>query len=252
MLQLKKFPHIPVSTREEARESRQYPEKHCFRSLAREAGSFPCVVEKVFLAFPPHLKRRRSPQERREELQGRATIPRVPQMTQSTPGKPVFPALPRLSSRGSSHTMVARGTALWESLVGKLRGKASSESHRSLDPREGKRDTAATAREEISCACPHLRCRMTFLGRLQKYPKIHVSTEEESSGPGTDSTQDLRPRHRRERNPERPTSSSHGDWPFLRPTERVPEVPVVSREHLLQLDKIQKVLPSRPDEAHFR
>ena len=153
------------------------------------------MFEKDFLAFPSHLKRRRSPQERHEELQGRATIPRVPQMSQSTPGKPVFPALPRLSSRGSSHTIVARGTALWESLVGKLRGKASSKSHRSLDPREGKRDTAATAREEIACACPHSRCRMTFLGRLQKYPKIHVSTGEESSGSGTDSTQDLRPRH---------------------------------------------------------
>ena len=36
----------------------------------------------------------------------------------------------------------------WDSPVGKLRGKASRESHRSLDPREGKRDTAATAREE--------------------------------------------------------------------------------------------------------
>ena len=32
---------------------------------------------------------------------------------------------------------------------------------------------------------------MTFLGRLQKYRKIHVSTGEESSGFGTDSTQDL-------------------------------------------------------------
>ena len=39
-------------------------------------------------------------------------------------GKPVFPALPRLSSRGSTHTTVAHGTALWESLVGKPRGKA--------------------------------------------------------------------------------------------------------------------------------
>ena len=154
MLQLKKFPDIPISTQEEAREPRQHPEEPRFRPVAREAGSFPCVVEKEFLAIPSHLKRRRSPQERREELQGRATIPRDRQMSQYTPGKPVFPALPRLSSRGSSHTMVARGTALWESLVGKLRGKASSESHRSLDPREGKRDTAATAREEIACACP--------------------------------------------------------------------------------------------------
>ena len=52
-----------------------------------------------------------------------------PQMSQSIPGKPVFPALPRLSNRGETHTTVARGTALWESVVGKPRGKASRESH---------------------------------------------------------------------------------------------------------------------------
>ena len=129
MLQLKKFPNKPVSTREEARESRPHPEEPRFRLLARETGSFRCVVGKEFPAFPSHLKRRRSPQERREELQGRATIHRVPQMSQSIPGKPVFPALPRLSSRGSTHTTVARGAALWESLVeslvGKPRGKAT-------------------------------------------------------------------------------------------------------------------------------
>ena len=78
-------------------------------------------------------------------------------MAQSFPGKPVFPALPRLSSRGSTHTSVARGTALWESLVGNLRGKASRESHRYLDPREGKRDTAAAPREESARACPYTR-----------------------------------------------------------------------------------------------
>ena len=173
-------------------------------------------------------------------------------MSQSIPGKPVFPARPRLSSRGSSHTTVARGTALWESLVGKPQGKASKESHRSLDPHHGKRDTAATAREESARACPHSRRGLTPLGRLQKHPKIHVSTAKEFSGSGTDSTQGLRPRHRRERNPERPPSNSHGDWPFLRPPERGPEVPVVSREHLSQLEEIQEVLPSRRDEAHFR
>ena len=197
MLQLKKFPDIPVSTREEARESRPHPEEPRFRLLAREAGSIPCVVGKEFPAFPSHLKRRRSPQEMREELQGRATIPRVPQMSQSLPGKPFFPALPRLSSRGSTHTTVARATALWESLVGKPRGKASRESHRSLDTREGKSDTAATAREESARAWPHSSRGLTALGRLQKYPKIHVSTGEESSGSGTDSTQGLRPRHLR-------------------------------------------------------
>ena len=143
-----------------------------------------------------------------------------------------------------------------DSPVGKPRGKASWESlegnHRTLDPLELKHDTAATAREESARACPHMRRRLTPLGRHQKYPKIHVSTGEESSVSCPDSTQGLRPRHRRERNPERPPSNSHGEWPFLRPPERVPVVPAVSREHLLQLEKIQEVLPSRRDEAHFR
>ena len=188
MLQLKKFPDIPVSTREEARESRPHPEEPRFCLLAREEVSFPCVVGKEFPALPSQLKSSRSPQERREELQGRATIPSVPQMSQSSPGNPVFPALPRLSSRGSTHTTVSRGTALWESLVGKPRRKASRESHRSLDTSEGKRDTAATAREESARASPNWRRGLTPLGRLQNYSKIHVSTGEESSGSGTDST----------------------------------------------------------------
>ena len=142
-----------------------------------------------------------------------------------------------------------RLTPRWH--VGQPCGKPSRESHRSLDPREGKRDTAATAREEIACACPHSRCRMTFLGRLQKYTKIPVRTGEESSGSGPDSTQGLRPWHRWERNSDRPSSNSHGDWPFLRSPERIHEVPVVSQEHLPQLGKIQEVLPCRRDEARF-
>ena len=190
-------------------------------------------------------------------------IPRVPQKSPSIPGKPVFPALPRLSSRGSTHhggtwdslweSLVGkpRGTALWDSLVGKPRGKALRESPLSLDPREGKRDTAATAREESAHACPHSRRGLIPLGRLQKYPKIHVSTGEESSSSVTDSTQGLRIPHRRERNPDRPPSNSNGDWTFLRPPGRVPEVPVVSREHLLQLEKIKDGLASRSDESHF-
>ena len=154
------------------------------------------MVGKEFPAFPSHLKRRRSPQERQEELPGRATIPRVPEMSASIPGKPVFPALPRLSSRGSTHTAVARGTALWESLVGKSRGKASRESHRSLDPREGERYTAATAREESVLAYPHSRPGLTPLGRLQKYPRsmsalernpqVPEPTPHKVLGPGTD------------------------------------------------------------------
>ena len=112
------------------------------------------MVGKEFPVFPLHLKRRRSPQERREELQRRATIPRVPQMSQSIPGKPVFPTLPRLSIRESTHTTVARGTALWESLVGKPRGKAT--------------DTLIHAKETVT--------RLLQLGRKAH---VHASTRDE-------------------------------------------------------------------------
>ena len=59
----------------------------------------------------------------------------------------------------------------WDSLVGKPRGKASRQSQRSLDPREGKRDTAATAREECTRACPHSGRGLTPLGILQNTPR---------------------------------------------------------------------------------
>ena len=125
MLQLKKFPNIPVSTREESRESRIHPEEPRFRLLAREEGSFPCVVGKEFPAFPSHFNRRRSPQERGEELQGRATIPRVPQMSQFVPGIPVFlyclefQAEDRLTPRW--HVGQPCGKASWETLLAKPR-----------------------------------------------------------------------------------------------------------------------------------
>ena len=63
LLQLKKFPDTPVSTREEAREPRPHPEEPLVRLLAREEGSFPCVFGQVFPVFPSHLKRRHSPQK---------------------------------------------------------------------------------------------------------------------------------------------------------------------------------------------
>ena len=129
MLQLKKFPNLPVSTREEARESRPHPEEPRLSLLAREEGSFPCVVGKEFPAFPSHLKRRCSPQERREELQSRATIPRVTQRSQSIPVNIFslhcldFQAKDRITTQW--HVGEPCGKASWESLVGKPRGKAT-------------------------------------------------------------------------------------------------------------------------------
>ena len=127
MPQITNFPDIPVSLREEARGSRPHPEEPRFRLVARDEGSFHCFVGKEFWAFPFNLKRMRYPQKTREELQHRSTIPRVLQKSQSIPEEPVFPALPRLSRRGSTPTMVAPGTGLWERLMGKPRGKSSRE-----------------------------------------------------------------------------------------------------------------------------
>ena len=132
LLQLKKFPDIPISTREEAGEFCPHPEEPRFRLLAREEGSFPCMVGKEFPAFPSHLKRRRSPQERREELQGRATFPESPGCLRPFQGNLFslhcldIQAEDRLAPRW--HVGQPCGKASWERLLGKPRGKASWES----------------------------------------------------------------------------------------------------------------------------
>ena len=215
MLQVKKFSDIPISTREEGRGSRPHPAEPRFRLVAREEGSFPFVVGKEFQAFPSYLKRRRFQQERREELQGLASIPRVPQMSKSIQEEPVFPALPRRSRRGSTHTTVARGTALLESLVGKPPWKATDPFiHTSASetlllqflrkwqvhaPNEMRNDSPGETTEVRKDSCQHWR------GILRVWPRLQKG---------------LRPRHRRERNPERLQSNSLGDWPFRRPPER--------------------------------
>ena len=78
---------------------------------------------------------------------------------------------------------MARGTALRKIIVGKPHWKASRESHRSLDPREGKRDTAATAREESARAGPHSRRELTPLGRLRSTPRSKSALERNSQVP---------------------------------------------------------------------
>ena len=157
-LQLNKFPDILASTREEARESRPHPEEPRFRLLAREEGSFPCVVVKEFPAFPSNLKRRRSPQERREELQGRATIPESPRCLSPFQGNLFslhcldFQAEDRLTSRW--HVGQPCGKASWESLLGKPRGKAT-------DP------------------LMHAKGSVTLLLQLGRKAHVHASTRDE-------------------------------------------------------------------------
>ena len=59
------------------------------------------------------------------------------------------------------------------------------------------------------CMLP-LEMQNDFTGETPEYPKIHVSTGEESSGFGTDSTQDLRPRHQGDRIPRGPRATRMG------------------------------------------
>ena len=95
---------------------------------------------------------------------------------------PPFPESPEVSvhSKGTCFPCTASTLMLrihshhagtWDSPVGKPRGKASRESHRSHDRGDGKRDTAATAREESARACPLSRRGLTPLGRLQNTPR---------------------------------------------------------------------------------
>ena len=99
------------------------------RLITREEGSFPCVVGKEFPAFPSHLKGRHSPKERREELQGRATIPRVPQML--SPFQENQFSLHCLDIQAEDrliqwwHVGQPCGKASWESFVGKPRRKVT-------------------------------------------------------------------------------------------------------------------------------
>ena len=129
MLQLKKFPDIPVSTREEARESRPHLEEPRFHLLAREEGSFLCVVWKEFPAFPSHLKRRRSPQKGERNSRVVPPFQESPRYLSPFQGNLFslkcldFKAEDRLTPRW--HVGQPCGKASWESLVGKSRGKAT-------------------------------------------------------------------------------------------------------------------------------
>ena len=104
---------------------------------------------------------------------------------------------------------MARGTALWESLVGKSRGKAS-------DPLIHVKGSVTLLLElgRKAHVHPTLETRADSTGETPEVPQIHVSTGEEFSGSGTDSSPGLRPRHRRERNPERPQATRMGTGLF--------------------------------------
>ena len=85
------------------------------------------MVGKEFPAFPSHLKSRRSPQEGREELQGRATYTESSRCLSPFQGNLFslhcldFQAEDRLTPRW--HVGHPWGKVSWESLVGEPQGK---------------------------------------------------------------------------------------------------------------------------------
>ena len=129
MLQLKKFPDIPVSTREEARESRPHPEEPRFRLLGREEGSFPCVVGKEFPAF--RRISRGGALHRKGDRNSRVVPPFLESPRCLSPFQGIvisphcldFQAENRHTPRW--HVGKPCGKDLWESLLGKPRGKAT-------------------------------------------------------------------------------------------------------------------------------
>ena len=129
MLQLKKFPDIPVSTREEARESRPHPEEPRFRLLARRRDPFPACSGKNSRRF--RRISRGGALHRKGERNSRV-VPLFPESTRCL--RPFqgnlfslhcldFQAEDRLTPRW--HVGQPCGKASWESLVGMPRGKAT-------------------------------------------------------------------------------------------------------------------------------
>ena len=129
MLQLKKFPDIPISTREEARETRPHPEEPRLGLLARQVGFFPCVLGKEFRRSR-HISRGGA-LHRKGERNFRVVppIPESPRCLSPFQGNLFslhrldFQAEDRLTPRWNVGKPC--GKASWEGLVGKPRGKAT-------------------------------------------------------------------------------------------------------------------------------
>ena len=124
LLQLKKFQDIPVSTREEARESRPHPEEPRFRLLARWRDPFPACSGKNSGRF---RRISRGGALHRKGERNSSVVPPFPESPRclSPFQRTWFPCTastykPRIDSHHS-----ARGAALWESLVGKPRWKST-------------------------------------------------------------------------------------------------------------------------------
>ena len=129
LLQLKKFPDIPVSTREEAREFHPHPQEPRFRLLARKEDPFPAWWGKN---SPRSRRISRGGALHRKGERNTRILPPFPESGRCL--RPFqgnlfslhcldFQAEDRLTPRW--HVGQPCGKASWESLVGKPIGKAT-------------------------------------------------------------------------------------------------------------------------------
>ena len=129
LLQLKKFPDIPVPTRDETRETRPYPEEPRFRLLAQRRDPFPACSGKNSRRF--RRISRGGAVHRKGERNSRVVppFPESPRCLSPFQGNLFslhcvdFQAEDRLTRRWNVGQPC--GKASWESLLGKPRGKAT-------------------------------------------------------------------------------------------------------------------------------
>ena len=186
MLQLKKFPDIPVCTREEARESRPHPEEPRFRLTAREEVSFPSWSGKN--SRSSRHNSRGGALYRKGERNSRVVppFPEYPRYLSPFQGNLFslhcldFQAEDRLTARW--HVGQPCGKASCESLMGKPRGKAADplihtkgsvtlllqlwrKAHVQA-PTRARTDSPGETPEVPQDPCQHWRAKLRFRHRL--------------------------------------------------------------------------------------
>ena len=133
MLQLKKFPDLPVSTREEARDSCPHPEEPRFRLLDRWRDPFPACSGKNSRCFR-RISRGGALHRKGERNSGSCHHSQSPPDVTVHSREICFPSTastfkPRIFSHhgGTWDSTMGKpcGKASWESLLGKPRWKAT-------------------------------------------------------------------------------------------------------------------------------
>ena len=166
MLQLKKFPDIPISTREEAREFCKHIEEPRFRLLAREAGSYPCVVGKNSRRSC-RISRGGTLHRKSERNSGSCHHSQSPPDVSVHSRETCFPCTAsNFKPRIDSHHGVT-----WYSPVGKPRGKASWESL--------ERKPRGKASRDATVALIHEKGSETLLLQLGRKAHVHAPTRDE-------------------------------------------------------------------------